>query len=337
MVDYDEAERAVQDPNADPAFLARIAYENPTFDALVANHRRAYPGLLAWIAQFGTPEARRVLRMRTDLPEAVTRYLQEPDITPDNGSAADQDEQKQSKQSDQSANDSDQSAIEEQLASSLNANQSESSDQSQDQSVDTPLATEAQSTSDNLDSADLNSSPFVQTNLQPDAPAAQPVQSTETSDAHETPAQDQQPVESNQESANTNQQQSEQSPVQQPAQHDSSQSPTQSVTSAAATTPATAAPAQPVQPAGPALKLSPLAQQLLAETGLEADTQVHGHTPAEAMDAQTPWMAQHDIAVQAPELLPFLALNSNIYPELKSWLGNLGDPLINQALSGNAA
>lgn len=32
---------AVQDPNADPVFLAKIAYENPEFGAnVVANHER---------------------------------------------------------------------------------------------------------------------------------------------------------------------------------------------------------------------------------------------------------------------------------------------------------
>ena len=29
MVDFDAAVAAVQDPNADPVFLAKIAYENP--------------------------------------------------------------------------------------------------------------------------------------------------------------------------------------------------------------------------------------------------------------------------------------------------------------------
>ena len=43
MVDYDTAVAAVQDPNADPAFLAKIAYENPEFGANVAAHQRAYP------------------------------------------------------------------------------------------------------------------------------------------------------------------------------------------------------------------------------------------------------------------------------------------------------
>ena len=48
MVDYDTAVAAVQDPNADPAFLAKIAYENPEFGANVAAHQRAYPGLIRW-------------------------------------------------------------------------------------------------------------------------------------------------------------------------------------------------------------------------------------------------------------------------------------------------
>ena len=33
MVDFDAAVAAVQDPNADPVFLAKIAYENPEFGA----------------------------------------------------------------------------------------------------------------------------------------------------------------------------------------------------------------------------------------------------------------------------------------------------------------
>ncbi|MBQ5557711.1 MAG: hypothetical protein IIT36_03885 [Aeriscardovia sp.] len=64
MVDYDSAAQAVQDKNADPAFLALIAYENPEFGPNVAANPRAYPGLLAWLACFGTPEAKRVVAQR---------------------------------------------------------------------------------------------------------------------------------------------------------------------------------------------------------------------------------------------------------------------------------
>lgn len=58
MVDYDAAVAAVQDPNADPIFLAKIAYENPEFGANVAVNQRAYPGLLRWLAEFGDDRAR---------------------------------------------------------------------------------------------------------------------------------------------------------------------------------------------------------------------------------------------------------------------------------------
>lgn len=55
MVDYQTAVAAVQDPQADPILLAKIAYENPEFGANVAVHPRAYPGLKRWLAEFGDP------------------------------------------------------------------------------------------------------------------------------------------------------------------------------------------------------------------------------------------------------------------------------------------
>ena len=58
MVDYDAAVAAVQDPDADPVFLAKIAYENPEFGANVAVNPRAYPGLIRWLAEFGDDRAR---------------------------------------------------------------------------------------------------------------------------------------------------------------------------------------------------------------------------------------------------------------------------------------
>ena len=57
MVDFDTAAAAVQDPNADPVFLAKIAYENPEFGANVVANPRAYPGLKRWVAQFGDERA----------------------------------------------------------------------------------------------------------------------------------------------------------------------------------------------------------------------------------------------------------------------------------------
>lgn len=61
MVDFDAAVAAVQDPNADPVFLAKIAYENPEFGANVVANPRAYPGLKRWVAQFGDERARQQL------------------------------------------------------------------------------------------------------------------------------------------------------------------------------------------------------------------------------------------------------------------------------------
>ena len=61
MVDYDAAVAAVQDPNADPILLAKIAYENPDFGTNVAVNPRCYPGLKRWIAEFGDERARETL------------------------------------------------------------------------------------------------------------------------------------------------------------------------------------------------------------------------------------------------------------------------------------
>lgn len=61
MVDFDAAVAAVQVPNADPVFLAKIAYENPEFGANVVANPRAYPGLKRWVAQFGDERARQQL------------------------------------------------------------------------------------------------------------------------------------------------------------------------------------------------------------------------------------------------------------------------------------
>ena len=61
MVDFDAAVAAVQDPNPDPVFLAKIAYENPEFGANVVANPGAYPGLKRWVAEFGDERARQQL------------------------------------------------------------------------------------------------------------------------------------------------------------------------------------------------------------------------------------------------------------------------------------
>lgn len=87
MVDYQLAVAAVQDPNADPILLAKIAYENPEFGANVAVNPRAYPGLKRWLAEFGDERARTTLAQMGIINTAgpvVDRY--EEAGTPDNSS-----------------------------------------------------------------------------------------------------------------------------------------------------------------------------------------------------------------------------------------------------------
>ena len=79
MVDYDAAVAAVQDPNADPILLAKIAYENPEFGANVAVNPRCYPGLKRWIAEFGDDRARETLAQYGFTAEAFGGPVQDQD------------------------------------------------------------------------------------------------------------------------------------------------------------------------------------------------------------------------------------------------------------------
>ena len=77
MVDYDAAVAAVQDPNADPILLAKIAYENPEFGANVAVNPRCYPGLKRWIAEFGDERARETLAQYGFTADAFSGPIQD--------------------------------------------------------------------------------------------------------------------------------------------------------------------------------------------------------------------------------------------------------------------
>ncbi|NMM98818.1 MULTISPECIES: hypothetical protein [Bifidobacterium] len=77
MVDYDAAVAAVQDPNADPILLAKIAYENPEFGANVAVNPRCYPGLKRWIAEFGDERARETLAQYGFTADAIGGPVQD--------------------------------------------------------------------------------------------------------------------------------------------------------------------------------------------------------------------------------------------------------------------
>lgn len=81
MVDYDAAVAAVQDPNADPILLAKIAYENPEFGANVTVNPRCYPGLKRWIAEFGDDRARETLAQYGFTAEAFGGPVQDQKAT----------------------------------------------------------------------------------------------------------------------------------------------------------------------------------------------------------------------------------------------------------------
>lgn len=72
-----------------------------------------------------------------------------------------------------------------------------------------------------------------------------------------------------------------------------------------------------------------------AQNGTEVFQQAaaHGYTEAQALDPNTPALTLAKIAEVAPELRPALALNPSTYPALVEWLGQIGDPAINEALS----
>ncbi|MDF7640384.1 hypothetical protein PT279_02065 [Bifidobacterium sp. ESL0784] len=79
MVDYDTAVTIVQDSDADPVMLAKVAYENPDFGANVAANPRAYPGLKRWLAEFGDDRARETLKsMGFEVPEVGVSVQEAP-------------------------------------------------------------------------------------------------------------------------------------------------------------------------------------------------------------------------------------------------------------------
>ncbi|KFI66132.1 hypothetical protein [Bifidobacterium cuniculi] len=92
MVDYDQAVNIIQDPEADPVLLAKVAYENPEFGANVAAHQRAYPGLLRWIAEFGDERARQTAaQLGYEAPAGVVvdRYVEDGVAQPRDAAARD--------------------------------------------------------------------------------------------------------------------------------------------------------------------------------------------------------------------------------------------------------
>lgn len=56
------------------------------------------------------------------------------------------------------------------------------------------------------------------------------------------------------------------------------------------------------------------------------------YTPQQAADPSTPLQVLADIAGSEPALRPYVAANPSAYPELLSWLAQLGDPAVDEAL-----
>ncbi|MCB2413376.1 hypothetical protein LGT39_11025 [Demequina sp. TTPB684] len=54
---------------------------------------------------------------------------------------------------------------------------------------------------------------------------------------------------------------------------------------------------------------------------------------AEAADPDTSAQALHEIATTIPELRPTVAANPSAYPELLEWMGKLGEPAVDEAIS----
>lgn len=356
MVDYDSARQTVQDPDADPAYLARIAYENPDFDALVANHRRAYPGLLAWLAQFGTPEAKSVLKMRTDLPKAVSDLLAANDSKPVDGHAHHQLSGQQAQVVPQAVPAAVPQTVGDAVADA--SGDSGSADHETHESPDTVASSDALPDEGPSAASPASGSPVTggtereahgesgsaspQDGTEPapsEVPGDQMPQSASLPDAQPETGTAAEPS-SEPSAAQGNASADVEPPASEPLTSEplaSDAQPEPEQTPAADLSPAadleSAPGAQPQETGSPAPAPSDPLEGLLAEAGFSLEESIHGHTAREAMDPNTTWMQQHDIAVDSPELRPFLALNPNSYPELLDWLRSIGDPLIDKAFA----
>ena len=63
----------------------------------------------------------------------------------------------------------------------------------------------------------------------------------------------------------------------------------------------------------------------------------HGYTAQQALDPATTGLVLSQIVQEAPELRPQVAANPTTYPALLDWLGQLGDPAVDEALRNRQA
>lgn len=74
----------------------------------------------------------------------------------------------------------------------------------------------------------------------------------------------------------------------------------------------------------------PVTDQPAAPT--QESASASGYTVEMAADPSTPLQTLADIAAAEPSLRPNIAMNPSTYPELLDWLGQLGDPAVDEAL-----
>ncbi len=101
---------------------------------------------------------------------------------------------------------------------------------------------------------------------------------------------------------------------------------------AAPVAPAPAAAAPDPVPAVPAAPPAPLAPPIPPAPPAPPAPPSHGFTAAQASDPATDLAVLASIAELAPELRPYVAANPVTYPGLLSWLADLHDPAVDQAL-----
>jgi hypothetical protein len=107
---------------------------------------------------------------------------------------------------------------------------------------------------------------------------------------------------------------------------------TETETPAAAAKPETpAAAAKPETPAA-AQKPSPGAGSTAGSTAAQPATGGGSDLMKEAANPQTPLARLQELAANHPETRPAVAANPSTYPALLTWLGQLGDPAVDQAL-----
>jgi len=96
---------------------------------------------------------------------------------------------------------------------------------------------------------------------------------------------------------------------------------------------AAVAPAAPVPPVAPTAPPAPMAPPAAATPPAPVAAPAAHPRSAEAANPATSAAALHEIATTIPELRAVVAANPSTYPDLLTWLGQLGDPAINAAIA----